>query len=526
MLRLRTAALLLLAISGSAFALGPHTTLEIVSKNIAPDGFLRPATLANGVFPGPIITAIKGQEFAVNVVDNLTETSLDLATSIHWHGILQHHTNYVDGSASVSQCPLVPNESFLYKFNALSQSGTFWYHSHYSNQYCDGLRGPLIIYDPEDPQKYLYDCDDADTVITISDWYHYLSGNSPPIPLFNTTLINGKGRNYGGPSNVSLAVVNVQQGKRYRFRLISMSCDPSFLFSLDGHQMTVIEVEGNNVQPVLVDGVNLYAGQRYSVVVTANQPVANYWLRARPTSGGEGTGNFSNFINVGVLHYAGAPNANPLEDPSVNVPVLQLPLNETDLHPLIPSPVPGQPFPGGADININLASELNTAGTAFLMNGVVFVPPTIPVLLQILSGAKNASQLLPAGSIYGLERNKSVELTVPGGALGGPHPMHLHGHPFYVVRGAGNSTYNFDNPVIRDVVSNGLQGDIVTIRFFTNNPGPWFFHCHIDWHLTAGFAVVFAEDVPEVPQKDFVNDAWEQLCPTYEAFLNATGGHS
>jgi hypothetical protein len=60
--------------------------------------------------------------------------------------------------------------------------------------------------------------------------------------------------------------------------------------------------------------------------------VANYWLRARPTSGGEGTGNFSNFINVGVLHYAGAPNANPLEDPSVNVPVLQLPLNETDLH--------------------------------------------------------------------------------------------------------------------------------------------------------------------------------------------------
>jgi iron transport multicopper oxidase len=41
-----------------------------------------------------------------------------------------------------------------------------------------------------------------------------------------------------------------------------MSCDPSFLFSLDGHQMTVIEVEGNNVQPVLVDGVNLYAGAR------------------------------------------------------------------------------------------------------------------------------------------------------------------------------------------------------------------------------------------------------------------------
>jgi len=54
------------------------------------------------------------------------------------------------------------------------------------------------------------------------------------------------------------------------------------------------------------------------------------------------------------------------------------------------------------------------------MNGVSFVSPTVPVLLQILSGAKHASDLLPAGSVYGLEPNKSVELTIPGGAIGGP----------------------------------------------------------------------------------------------------------
>jgi iron transport multicopper oxidase len=41
--------------------------------------------------------------------------------------------------------------------------GTFWYHSHFKNQYCDGLRGPLIIYDPKDPQKPLYDIDDGET---------------------------------------------------------------------------------------------------------------------------------------------------------------------------------------------------------------------------------------------------------------------------------------------------------------------------------------------------------------------------
>ena len=56
----------------------------------------------------------------------------------------------------------------------------------------------------------------------------------------------------------------------------------------------------------------------------------------------------------------------------------------------------------------------------FQVNGVSFEPPTVPVLLQILSGAKSASDLLPAGSIYGLEPNKSIEISIPGGAIGGP----------------------------------------------------------------------------------------------------------
>jgi hypothetical protein len=114
------------------------------------------------------------------------------------------------------------------------------------------------------------------------------------------------------------------------------------------------------------------------------------------------------------------------------------------------------------------------------------------------------------------------------------------------------------SPVIRDVVSIGNTGDNnVTIRFFTDNPGPWFFHCHIDWHLNtlviplvvrryldrrnancSGFAVVFAGDVPDVPSVDappreLLSDcasrsslrhvrlaAWEDLCPHYASFIN------
>jgi len=299
-----------------------------------------------------------------------------------------------------------------------------------------------------------------------------------------------------------------------------MSCDPNFTFSIDGHDMTVIEVDGTNVQPLLVDSIQIFAGQRYSVIVQANQPVKSYWIRSLPPGL-----NYSDFNNLAVLRYAGAANENPTADPTMDIPVSQIPLVETNLHPFTPSPVPGKPRPGGADINIQLnVTHVNTSlGIgSFEVNGVAFEFLGIPVLLQILSGAQKASDLLPKGSIYGLDANKSVELTIPAGAVGGPHPIHLHGHNFHVVRSANSSSYNFDDPVIRDVVSMGTSGDEVTIRFFTDNPGPWFFHCHINWHLNAGFAIVFAEDVPDVPSKDIVTPDWEKLCPQYDSFVNKT----
>lgn len=49
--------------------------------------------------------------------------------------------------------------------------GSFWYHSHFRNQYCDGLRGALIIYDPEDPHQDLYDVDDGEVVFSAQPIY-------------------------------------------------------------------------------------------------------------------------------------------------------------------------------------------------------------------------------------------------------------------------------------------------------------------------------------------------------------------
>ncbi|KAG1733203.1 laccase [Suillus paluster] len=499
--------------------IGPITNLTISNQVISPDGFLRSATLAGGTFPGPIIAAIKGDNFAINVVNSLTDDEMLKSTSVHWHGIHQNGTNEVDGVSFVTQCPIAQNHSFLHSFDAGQQTGTYWYHSHYAVQQCDGLRGPLIIYDPEDPLSYLYDVDDETTVITLADWYHVVA---PVLSHLNigaingdATLINGLGRYQGGP-NSDLAVVNVEYGKRYRLRMIAMSCHSNFIFSIDDHNMTIIEADGELTEPLLVDSLQILAGQRYSFVLNAIQPVDNYWIRAVPDTP---SSSFVNGQNSAILRYNGAPVA----DPNTNQTTSTMPLVETNLHALINPGAPGIPEYGQADINLMMV--VGNTGGIYSINNVAYKPPTVPVLLQILSGAQDATELLPNGSVYVLEANKVVELTMLTSTFGGPHPIHLHGHDFDVVQSAGNSSFNYVNPVRRDVVSGGLRNQQMVIRFVTDNSGPWFLHCHVDWHLDAGFAVVMAESPSETQQHlGYIPNAWDDLCPTFDSLTPAQIG--
>ncbi|KAI0637269.1 phenoloxidase [Trametes polyzona] len=493
-------------------AIGPVTDLTITDASVAPDGFQREAVVVNGGAPGPLIAGKKGDRFQINVKNQMSNHTMLKSTSIHWHGFFQKGSNWADGPAFVNQCPIATGHSFLYDFQVPDQAGTFWYHSHLSTQYCDGLRGPMVVYDPNDPHASLYDVDNDDTVITLADWYHLAAKVGPAVPFgADATLINGRGRSTD-TSNADLAVIKVTQGKKYRFRLVSMSCDPSYTFSVDGHSMTIIEADAVSTQPLEVDSLQIYAGQRYSFVLDASQPVDNYWIRAAPPTG---TTGFANGINSAILRYDGAAPVEPTTEQGTS----KKPLKETDLRPLTSMPVPGNPVAGGVDKAINFAMSFN--GTNFFMNGATFVPPTTPVLLQIMSGAQDAKDLLPSGDVYVLPSDATIELSFPASpnAPGAPHPFHLHGHTFAVVRSAGSTEYNYENPIWRDVVSTGTAaaGDNVTIRFRTDNPGPWFLHCHIDFHLEAGFAVVMAEDTPDTKAANPVPQAWSDLCPIYDA---------
>ncbi|KAF9563631.1 hypothetical protein CPC08DRAFT_824885 [Agrocybe pediades] len=476
--------------------IGPTANLYIRNKVIAPDGFNRSAVLAGGTansvqFPGPNIFGLKGSTFRLNVIDQLTDLNMLTSTSIHWHGFFQKDSSWADGPVGVTQCPIAPGDSFLYRFKAENQAGTFWYHSHHSTQYCDGLRGAMVVYDVLDPHRLLYDFDDESHLICIFFRYHAYAPTAGLVPPPDATLINGKGRYAGGPT-VPLTVIRVLPNKRYRFRLVSISCDPNYVFSIDGHSLTIIEVDSINVTPLTVDSIQIFAGQRYSFVLKTNQPISNYWIRANPNAG---TTGFAGGLNSAILRYWGAPNADPATTSTVSNPLVET-----------------------ADVNLAINIAFDFPSLHFLVNGATFSPPTLPVLLQILSGTQTAQNLLPAGSVYTLPPNKVVELSFPmtTAAVGFPHPIHLHGHAFSVVRSAGSTEYNYANPVQRDVVSVGSPGDNVTIRFTTDNPGPWIMHCHIDWHLEIGLSVVFAEDVPHIATSN-QPPAWDQLCPTYNA---------
>nr|CDJ79884.1 benzenediol:oxygen oxidoreductase [Coprinus comatus] len=507
-----------------ASVLIPHSTLTLTNQLIAPDGFQRSAIVVNGEHPGPLIQATKGDGFMVNVVNQLTDPTMQRAASVHWHGLSQRGTNWADGATGVNQCPISPNHSFEYTFTGGdSQAGTFWYHSHYFLQYCDGLRGPLVIYDPEDPWKNLYDVDDESTVLTLADWYHTPFPSIPGFPLPESTLINGKGRYPDGP-NVDLSIVNVEKGKRYRFRLVSLACETSYLFGIDGHQLQVIETDGQNTVPVVVDKLRIFAGQRYSFVLDANQNIDNYWVRSLPANGmPKLVAGYEGGINSAILRYRGAPISDPQTNDNQNLILLE----EAKLVPAQDPFPPGNPTAGGADFNVTLNFvldvDLASGEPQFKLNDKVYRPPSVPILLKILSGARRPEELLPEGNLFSVPRDKVIEVTVPGGIAAGPHPMHLHGHTFSVVKSAGkNNQPNYLTPVRRDVTATSQEvDDYITIRFTTDNPGPWLLHCHLNKHHESGMVVVFVADVDSVAEENPVPDAWNDLCPIYDALSDA-----
>lgn len=181
----------------------------------------------------------------------------------------------MDGVNMITQCPIVAHTSFEYRFE-IEKSGTHFWHAHAGIQRSDGFFGPIIAHQYEDrnPHLSLYDYDLQEHVITVNDWlnntsiekfagHHHNNDNMNP----DSILINGKGvlqdiyDKSGNAYQTPRAVFSVEKGMRYRFRMINAG----FLYcpiemSFDGHNMTVIATDGNDVEPYEVQSLIIMAG--------------------------------------------------------------------------------------------------------------------------------------------------------------------------------------------------------------------------------------------------------------------------
>jgi iron transport multicopper oxidase len=169
-----------------------------------------------------------------------------------------------------------PGESLTYNFT-VQQNGTYWIHSHVTGQYPDGLRSPFIIRNPAEPYQY-----DDDITITVSDWYH--KEVKAAIPDF-TIYKNPTGAEpipQGALMNdAQNGTIQFAAGKTYRLRFVNVAAFTMFHVWIEDHDMRVIELDGVSTEEFTVQGIQLTAAQRVSVLVTAkNTTTQNFALVA------------------------------------------------------------------------------------------------------------------------------------------------------------------------------------------------------------------------------------------------------
>ncbi|KAJ3124726.1 hypothetical protein HK100_011138 [Physocladia obscura] len=539
------------------------------SQNL--DGVERYALGINNV-PGHLtfINANVGDRIRIYFTNALSEP-----TSLHFHGMLQNGTGFMDGPSGITQCPVAPGQTYVYDFNITTTAGTYWWHAHYRMHLADGLRGPFIVSDPNEVKNY-----DSEAILQLSDWYHdqsenllawYLNNATNPggnEPVFDSGLVNGIGQfNCSQAENVTCSILpqpyiqTVPVGCTVRIRVVNTAAFAAFLFSIDGHELTVIEVDGVLVQPYQVDMLTINVAQRYSVLITTSQAVGNYYINAQMYHGDPWTSMPSmpagfNPNLIAILNYAGV---NLSTAPFVTA-AKQSPIFLDDMN-LVPLQIITAPDRSPSDTLLLFEFLFTMKGTDTYQRAYPTISrysrENLAWMLQFSSSfTTNSSTALlidvhdsedfqptfePSVNPIILEKNKIIDIIIRNDDPG-EHPFHIHGHVFWVLAsGVATSlnsipsTFDLSNPLRRDTVTvqacphdsngcfqNGNQTSFgyVVIRFVADNPGVWLMHCHIAWHMSAGLAISFVETLDGIRNLAVVDEV-RDTCAAFESWKNS-----
>uniref|UniRef100_A0A2N9IRH0 Laccase n=1 Tax=Fagus sylvatica TaxID=28930 RepID=A0A2N9IRH0_FAGSY len=505
-------------------------------------------TAVNGCLPGPTIRVREGDILVVHVFNKSPYN-----ITIHWHGIFQLLSGWADGPEYVTQCPILPGNSYIYKFKITGQEGTLWWHAH-SAWLRATVHGALIIH-PKSGRSYPFPKPHKEVPILLGEWW-----NANVVDVENEGLASG-----GAPNNSDAYTINgkpgdlyqcsqnqtyklkVVQGKTYMLRIINAALNNQLFFKIANHKMTVVAVDAGYTKPYITDVVVVAPGQTTDVLVTADQTVGSYYMAATPYASAVNV-SFDDTTTRGIIEYEGATSATPL------MPVLPATNDTSTAHKFFTNltglaggphwvPVPRDidehmfvtfglnlaPCEGnGSNATSSCQGPLNHRLSAS-MNNVSFVLPSNSTMSMLqaffydVSGVyttdfpskppvkfdyTNPNISLDESLIYApkatkvkkLKYNSTVEIVLQNTAFVGieNHPIHLHGFNFHVLaQGFGNydsvndqEKFNLINPQARNTIAVPVGGWAV-IRFQANNPGIWLAHCHLDVHLPWGLAMAF-----------------------------------
>lgn len=270
-----------------------YINLEIMETELKIGDRSATALTVNGTVPGPLIRLREGQTATIKVTNYLKKD-----TSIHWHGIILPPN--MDGVPGISFAGIKPGETFTYQF-PLTQSGTYWYHSHSGLQEQQGHFGALIV-DPMEPEPFEYD---VDYVVALSDWTfenpHAILANLKKMSAYYnyqrrtannffedmpwrqmrmdpTDIADVTGATYTYLMNGLAPDSNwtgiFQPGDKVRLRFINASAMTFFDVRVPGLKMTAVQADGQNIQPVTVDEFRIGIAETYDVIVEPKEEEA------------------------------------------------------------------------------------------------------------------------------------------------------------------------------------------------------------------------------------------------------------
>ena len=303
---------------GSAPVLsGREIDLVIAETPVNFTGVTRMATTINGSIPAPTLRLREGDAVTIRVTNRLP-----VATSIHWHGILLPYQ--MDGVPGISFKGIAPGETFVYRFT-LRQSGTYWYHSHSGFQEMTGMYGALII----EPRAGDRQRAERDYVVQLSDWT-----DEEPMHAFSKLKVQGDVYNFNQPtlfdftrdvSTIGLkAAVEKRQmwnqmrmnptdladlsaatltylmngttpagnwtgifnpGERVRLRFINATGNSFYDVRIPGLKLTVVQADGQDVEPVSVDEFRFGPGETYDVLVEPSDDAYTIFAQSMERTG-------------------------------------------------------------------------------------------------------------------------------------------------------------------------------------------------------------------------------------------------